>query len=171
MDWDTEDRTLILTREITVNGKNTCRINNRLVTLGVLREIGNQLINIYGQHDFQSLSQSENHIYLLDSLGNESFQNLIKKVEEAFSHWKSQEKQLDGLKKSAKEKLQKIDFLQFQVDEINNINPAENEDEEITAELTILDNWEKISSTVNEGYELIYGTNSAYDLISKANAD
>jgi len=169
LEFDTEERTLILTREIAVNGKNTCRVNNRLVTLGILKEIGKQLVNIYGQHDFQSLSQSENHIFLLDSLGKEDFQNLLKKVEEAYSLWKSLRAELDHLKKSAGEKAQKIDILQYQINEIMNINPQENEDEEIAAELKLLDNWEKISSVVNEGYELIYGHDSAYDKLSKAN--
>ncbi|NLT94643.1 MAG: DNA repair protein RecN, partial [Clostridia bacterium] len=169
LEFDTEERTLILTREIAVNGKNTCRVNNRLVTLGILKEIGKQLVNIYGQHDFQSLSQSENHIFLLDSLGKEDFQNLLKKVEEAYSLWKSLRAELDHLKKSAGEKAQKIDILQYQVNEIMNINPQQNEDEEIAAELKLLDNWEKISSVVNEGYELIYGHDSAYDKLSKAN--
>jgi DNA repair protein RecN (Recombination protein N) len=169
LDFDEADRTLILTREITINGKNTCRVNNRLVTLSVLKEIGKQLVNIYGQHDFQSLSQSENHIYLLDSLGKENFQNLLKSTEESYRQWKSLQSELSKLVNSASDKAQRIDFLQFQIDEIKSLNLVENEDEEISAELKLLDNYEKISTVVNESYELVYGNRSAYDQISRAN--
>lgn len=164
-----DEQTLILTREITLNGKNTCRVNNRLVTLTVFKEIGKQIVNIYGQHDFQSLSQSENHISLLDSLGDEQFQSILKKVEEQYLHYKKLEKQLTDLLNTANEKTQRIDFLQFQINEITSMNLVENEDVEIEGELTVLDNWEKISLIVNEGYELLYGQNSAYDKICKAN--
>jgi len=166
---DTDDRTLILSREITLSGKNSCRINNRIVTLSLFKEIGKQLVNIYGQHDFQSLSQNENHIFLLDSLADASFHNLLKIVDEKYNQWQMWQNKLDNMLTQTKEKAQRLDFLQFQVAEINDLKLAENEDEEINNELAILNNWEKICSTVNEGYELLYGQGSAYDKISKAN--
>ncbi|MDK2823238.1 MAG: repair protein RecN [Clostridia bacterium] len=166
-DLEIDDHLLILTREISLTGKNICRVNNRIVTLSVFKEIGSQLIDIYGQHDFQSLSQSENHIFLLDSMGNESFQNLLNTVKENYNLWQYNKKQLDKLLKQVEDKSQRLDLLKFQVAEINNLNLKENEYEDIQSELTILNNWEKIYSIVNEGYELLYGNNSAYDKISQ----
>ncbi|MGI6226407.1 MAG: DNA repair protein RecN [Peptococcales bacterium] len=163
-----EEQTLILTREISLNGKNTCRVNNRLVTLTVFKEIGKQLVNIYGQHDFQSLSQSENHILLLDSLGKDDFQKLLLTVEEKYLSWKNIQKQLEDLLNTTNEKAKRIDFLKFQIDEITSLNLVENEDSDIESELSVLNNWEKISTIVNEGYELLYAQNSAYDKLSKA---
>jgi len=160
---------VILTREVTLNGKNTCRVNNRMVTLAVFKEIGKQLINIYGQHDFQSLSEVESHILLLDSLGNDKFQSLLKIVEESYLSLQNFQKQLDILLTKKSDKTQRLDFLHFQVDEIGCLELSETEEEEINAELTILNNWEKICSVVNEGHELLYGNNSAYDKVSKAN--
>jgi len=164
-----EEPIIILTREVSLNGKNTCRINSRMVTLTVFKEIGQQLINIYGQHDFQSLSQIENHIFLLDSLGNEKYQNLLKNIEENYLSLQSLQKQLEGLLSQMGEKAQRLDFLHFQVEEIGSLALTETEEEEINSELTILNNWEKICSVVNEGHELLYGNNSAYDKVSKAN--
>ncbi|KJS22464.1 MAG: hypothetical protein VR72_05285 [Clostridiaceae bacterium BRH_c20a] len=170
LDLAEDESNLILTREVTLNGKNTCRINNRMVTLAVFKEIGKQLINIYGQHDFQSLSEIESHIFLLDSLGNEEYQNLVNSVEESFLSFQSLQKQLDILLTKKSDKAQRLDFLNYQVDEIGSLKLSETEEEEINAELTILNNWEKIYSVVNEGYELLYGNNSAYDKVSKANS-
>ena len=68
-----EENQLILYRELTANGKNVCRINDRTVTLATFRQIGQMLINIYGQHDFQAISNKEHHLELLDSLGDGEF--------------------------------------------------------------------------------------------------
>jgi len=162
-----DDRLLILTREISLNGKNICRVNNRIVTLGVFREIGSQLINIYGQHDFQTLSQAEKHSFLLDSMGNDYFQNLLKNTEKSFNEWEKIQQEANKLNKQLNDKSQRLDFLKFQIAEINNLNLNENEEKEIKMELAVLNNWEKIFSITKEGYEVLYGTNSAYDKISR----
>lgn len=160
------DRLLILTREISRTGKNICRVNNRIVTLGVFKEIGNQLINIYGQHDFQALSNSEQHSFLLDNMGNEKFENLLKKVGQTYSEWRKYENEVNKLREQLKNKEQRLDLLRFQIDEIEKMNLVEDEEEEINKELAVLNNWERIISKTKESYELLYGNNSAYDQIS-----
>ncbi len=162
-----EDRLLILAREISANGRNVCRINNRIVTLALFKEIAGQLINIYGQHDFQALSQAEKHRDILDSLGGEDFQKHLHEVEAAYTQWKKYEQELNKLEKQLANKVERIDFLKFQIDEIVKANLSENEDEEIKQELALLDNWEKIFSVTEASYDLLYGHDSAYDKISQ----
>ncbi|MFZ5943410.1 MAG: DNA repair protein RecN [Bacillota bacterium] len=167
-DLDEDERLLTLSREISLSGKNTCRINNRIVNLGVFKEIGSQLVDIYGQHDFQSLSNKDKHIDLLDSLGDENYQNLLKTVRENYLTLKTLQKKYNELQGQIDDKSQRIGFLKFQINEIESLKLNDlNEDEEINNELAVLTNWEKIASAVNKGYEALYGNNSAYDKVSQ----
>lgn len=162
-----EDRLLILTREIQKNGKNLCRVNNRIITLTNFKKIGSQLINIYGQHDFQSLSQEEKHLNLLDSLGNENYKELLEKVAKVYQQWQNNVCKLNNFTNELKDKEQKLDFLKFQVNEIAELNLTEDEDVKIDEELDILNNMEKIVSVTNRAYNLLYGNDSMYDKLSK----
>ena len=87
---DENEKTVILTREISKNGKNVCRINNRAVTLAIFKELGSLLINIYGQHDYQALSQADKHIEILDSLGDKEYQDQLEKVKEVYQNWSTE---------------------------------------------------------------------------------
>ena len=79
-----EDRELLLYREMSTGGKNICRVNDRTVTLATFRRIGQLLINIYGQHDFQAISNKEHHLALLDTLGDGAFVQTKQQMSEAY---------------------------------------------------------------------------------------
>jgi DNA repair protein RecN (Recombination protein N) len=83
-----DDGTLILTRELSVSGKNVCRINGRMVTLSVLKDVSKYLVDIHGQHQHQSLLVVEQHRELLDRLGGDMIINAREKVERAYDAWK-----------------------------------------------------------------------------------
>ena len=83
-----EGDNIILSREISVNGKNTCRINGRLVNLSALKQIGGLLIDIHGQHDNQSLLKTESHIQFLDAFGGAEIESLKKEYLLMFSQYK-----------------------------------------------------------------------------------
>ena len=70
MGFTAEDNTLIFSRELSLNGRNTCRINNRPATVSTLKELGINLINIHGQHESLELMQSDSHIIYIDNYGN-----------------------------------------------------------------------------------------------------
>ncbi|HZW82471.1 MAG TPA: AAA family ATPase, partial [Candidatus Deferrimicrobium sp.] len=70
--YELEDGTLLLSRELSVSGRNTCRVQGRTVPLSLYKEIGSLLVDIHGQHDYQSLLRPESHLGLLDSLAEGS---------------------------------------------------------------------------------------------------
>jgi DNA repair protein RecN (Recombination protein N) len=164
---DENEKTVILTREISKNGKNVCRINNRAVTLAIFKELGSLLINIYGQHDYQALSQADKHIEILDSLGDKEYQDQLEKVKEVYQNWSIEKNKLNSFQALIKEKALRLDFLKFQLSEIEEINPMPNEDEELKKELAILNNVERIAQNTSDAYELLYGNKSIYDNLSE----
>lgn len=172
-EWDlrNEDRTLILSREISLNGRNICRINGRILTLAQYRQIGLALVDIHGQHAHQSLLQEDKHRQLLDSFGGPEHLQFLSKVKELYQEYVALQKEWEALKLSEKERLQKIDFLQYQLNEIKGARIQKGEMEELAREVNILANAEKISASLAKAYEALFSGdrgNSAYDLVGKA---
>lgn len=172
-EWDlrNEDRTLILSREISLNGRNICRINGRILTLAQYRQIGLALVDIHGQHAHQSLLQEDKHRQLLDSFGGPEHLQFLSKVKELYQEYVALQKEWEALKLSEKERLQKIDFLQYQLNEIKGARIQKGEMEELAREVNILANAEKISASLAKAYEALFSGdrgNSAYDLAGKA---
>lgn len=172
-EWDlrNEDRTLILSREISLNGRNICRINGRILTLAQYRQIGLALVDIHGQHAHQSLLQEDKHRQLLDSFGGPEHLQFLSKVKELYQEYVALQKEWEALKFSEKERLQKIDFLQYQLNEIKGARIQKGEMEELAREVNILANAEKISASLAKAYEALFSGdrgNSAYDLAGKA---
>jgi len=98
IDWE-EDGTLVVSREFTTSGKNTCRINGRIATVSMLKQLGERLIDVHGQHDNQSLLRTESHIDLLDSFASSRLQSLkdeYLKHLETYRKIKSRLKELTG---------------------------------------------------------------------------
>ncbi|SMB94927.1 DNA repair protein RecN [Desulfonispora thiosulfatigenes DSM 11270] len=163
-----EERLVILAREIHLNGKNVSRLNNRVINLTTLKKVGPELINIYGQHDFQTLSEEKMHLHLIDLLGDKSFKKDLDNLQDLYKNWQEDVKKILKLKEKINDKNQRVDFLKFQAQEIGALNLTENEDIEIENELNLLKNHEKIVSVADNSFNLLYGQNSAYDQISKA---
>ena len=115
-DIDVEDETVIITRQVTKEGKSVARINGMVVTLNILREISDRLINIHGQHDNQALLTPIRHITFLDAYAdNEEYINRYKDI---LSKKREIEKKISSLEMDEQEKMQRIDLLEYQVKEI-----------------------------------------------------
>lgn len=170
-----EENQLILTREISLNNKNICRVNNRIVTLGVYKEIGKLLIDIHGQHDHQSLLNSQGHGDILDGFGNNDFFAQLISVKGAFSELQKLDKYLRGLRQSERDKNHRMDLLNFQVNEIEAAHLQSNEDFELEKELNLLLNGEKIIKATNNCYQILFAQQgrqmSAFDLLNQAIAE
>ncbi|MCB9210190.1 MAG: DNA repair protein RecN [Ignavibacteriales bacterium] len=155
---------LIVRREISIKGSNRCFINDTPVQLSVVKQIGDLLIDLHGQHDHQSLLRSETHIEFLDEfcdIKNElhDFEVARKKLLEALS-------QLKKLRDSEKNLKEKLSLNQFQLKEINSISPEKDEDVKIEKELNILENSEKLFESSSQIYSSIYeNENNAYDIL------
>ncbi|EPR13225.1 DNA repair protein RecN [Ruminiclostridium papyrosolvens] len=150
-----EDGSLILSREISLSGKNTCRINGRLVNVSVLKQVGQLLLDIHGQHDNQSLLKTESHIELLDAFGGEAIQKVKSEYHCLFEDYKSVKSKLKGIVGDKGEIERRMDMLKFQIDEIKNAKLKEGEDEELLKRRQLLANSEKIMNSIHSSYQLL----------------
>ena len=162
-----EERELILYREMSSNGKNICRINDRTVTLATFRQIGQLLINIYGQHDFQAISNKEHHLSLLDALGDNTFIQAKQQMAEAYRALMQIAKQRSALEDAMKERNERLEFLQFKLHELDELHLVPGEFEALEEELAVLDNFEKIASVAEFAHQALYeDRKSVYALLT-----
>ena len=140
------DGTLLLQREIQTDGKNVCRVNGRPVTVGQLRALGAQLLNIHGQHDGQQLLDEEQHIVYLDSFGR--VENLAITYAEKYKNFTDIRRQIGALQMDEAEKARRVDTLQYQIDELRRAKLTPGEEEELTARRGMLRNAEKFLDAV-----------------------
>ena len=168
-DIDVEDETVIITRQVTKEGKSAARINGMVVTLNILREISDRLINIHGQHDNQALLTPIRHITFLDAYAdNEEYLNRYKDI---LSKKREIEKKISSLEMDEQEKMQRIDLLEYQVKEIKKASLEKDEEDDLREQRDIYTNAEQITKSVNEAYMNLYEGDeiqSAYDGISIA---
>ncbi len=154
---------LIIRREITVDKKSKNYINSTPVPLSKLKEIGDFLVDIHGQHEHQSLLKVNTHIELLDKFGHieEERELLTAKFEEYIQL----ENTLEKLQMNEQEKSRLIELLKFSIEEIENADLKKAEDIELEKEFMLLNNQEKIFQSVESSYNNLYGSEN--DLYSK----
>jgi DNA repair protein RecN (Recombination protein N) len=157
--FESDDDSLIIRREISVSGRNRTFINSRLATLSILKSIGDELADIHGQHDQRSLLDSATHLEWLDYFGRNA--QLLKDVQDSYNNIKVISGQIENLETNEKERLQRIDTLHFQIDEIRHVDPKLDEKEELEQEKNLLSNFEKILALVTEAYSLAYDSESS----------
>ena len=149
------DGSLLISRSISVDGKNVCRINGMPVTVGMLKTLGRELINIHGQHDSQQLLNPETHCSFVDKLaGNES---LLEEYALAFNKLSQLKREIASLQTDDAAKERKIELLTYQIDEIENASLTVGEMEELKGIRTLHRNSERIIGSVNEAYALLNG--------------
>lgn len=144
------DNNIIISREIFDNGRNTCKINGRLVTVNELKEFMKNIINIHGQNDNQNLLNKENHIKYLDKFLGKEFLNKKLNYTRLYNEYVSINKELKENYGDEKEKQRKLDLLYYQLNEIKNANLKMNEDEELEEQKNLIVNAERISKSLNE---------------------
>lgn len=161
---------LIISREIHSSGRSTSRVNGRAVTLSILKDITSNIIDIHGQHEHQSLLESEKHFELIDSLNSKEITPLLLKIKNEYDNLVKFNNKLKELTLDERERERKLDLLKFQFDEINNSNLKKDEFDTITERYNILSNTEdiiknvdKINNTLNN-YE--YRETSVIDLVN-----
>ena len=156
---------IVLTRELRSSGNNKSRINGRIVTLDMTREISQYLIDIYGQHEHQSLLDSQNHLELLDEFGGEKLKEIKEEVKHIYQKLKDKRKKLNSIEKNAQEREKKIDLLEFQIDEIESAELEIGELEDLLTEKKRLINAEKINEILAKGYNSLYESDMHQDAI------
>lgn len=158
---------MVISREITADGKSVARINGTMVPVSLLREIGKMLINIHGQHDNQALLDKNRHIEFLDAYAE--IKPLMADYSELYKEMRECEKKLADLNENEQNRLARIDLLKYQTDELEAAALIPGEEEELKEEAAIMTNSEKITQAVGGTFSCLYeNEGNAYDLLSSA---
>lgn len=162
------DDMLILRRQISDAGKSICRVNGKLVTLTNLREIGQRLIDIHGQHEHQELMHQNRHMVLLDRFGGQALQEIKSAYSTVFESTQEIDKQIKKFNQNEQQIAQRIDLLKYQIKEINDAELRHDEEESLLEERQRLINFEKVYQAVQLSYEALSGDNNGLDFIRQA---
>ena len=147
------DGELHIKRQISNSGKNRCFLNDSQITVSTLAKIGNRLVDLHGQHDHQTLLHPEIHVDLLDLFGKSKQSRDTFNKE--FIEYQNQVKTLQSLDTNEKERLQREEFLGFQISEIDAANLSKEEEEELKEEKNKLCHSEKIRSALQQSQTLL----------------
>lgn len=165
-----EDKIIILNRRLSRNGKNTILINGSHITLGILRQIGELLVDMHGQHENQTLLQPGSPITLLDQ-SDEKLMDCIHSYRRIYYQWIDTEKELLEMEKNAREREQRIDMLKWQTQEIAAAQLKVDEEESLMGKIRILSNAEKINEASTKAHILLSeghkGTGGIVSLLSE----
>lgn len=143
MGFSAEDGTLILSRELSASGKNTCRINSRPATVAALKELGEYLINIHGQNDNLELMNPALHIVYIDALAD--IGEKLAAYRKLYRELKAVEEELSSADTDEADRLHRIDLLTFQITELEDAAITVGEYDALSAERDALQNREKIA--------------------------
>lgn len=163
-DIDCDEDSLLITRIISSDGRNSCKINGQPVTVTMLKNIGRELITICGQHDSQHLLLKERHLGYVDSIADckEYFETYSK----VFTEIKAVRKELKRLLNDMSDKEQKLEYLKFQIDEITNADLKIGEKKALTEEKKRYQNKEKILGSLNLCNDILTGGGDRAGLLS-----
>ncbi|MBM7840293.1 DNA repair protein RecN (Recombination protein N) [Alkalihalobacillus xiaoxiensis] len=163
---DVEEGMLVLRRDMTDTGKSICRMNGKLMTIGSLREVGQTLIDVHGQHEHQSLMRTEEHLELLDSFGDASLKKALSEYGKLFKQLTIINRRIAELDRNAQDIAQKTDLYTYQLGEITQANLIPNEDVQLLADRKKLANGEKLAESLTRSYEHLYGENKGLDYLN-----
>lgn len=154
-----EDGSLLITREVTTDGRANCRIYSKPATVSMLRELGEHLIDIHGQHDSHSLLDSEKHTRFIDAFGGLS--PLLERYSACYIQLREIEKRLQSISMNESEKARRIDLLTYQIHEIEEAALEPGEEESLLAERKRIGNASRILEGLSSAYELLSGADGA----------
>ncbi|MGM0880556.1 MAG: DNA repair protein RecN [Bacillota bacterium] len=161
------DEMLVIRRELSSHGKSSSRVNGQLVTMTMLREIGEYLVNIHGQHEHQSLLRTEQHLEWLDLFAGDLLIERKQNYRAVFSQLQQARASLRELENSTRQNVQMLDLYRFQIEEISSAKLKLHEDELLSEQRRKLMYAGKRMDAVSEAYSLLYG-GKGLDAVSKA---
>ena len=171
------DDVLILKRAMTKD-RNECRINGAQVTLGMLKSIGEKLVDIHGQHEHQSLLKVSTHVHLLDAFGGEKIEKSKKKLQKTYNSYKELCNEFENIGDAATRE-RKLDVLNYQITELKEAELQEGEEEKLLSDRKKFRNAEKILNAAKDANQLLNGgsdfsvvgaVNKAINLLNVAGA-
>lgn len=148
---------LVIRREIMLQGKSSARINGQSATLTMLREVGEHLINIHGQHEHQSLLRTERHLEWLDQYAGEEIAADKSAYAAKYEQFRQVERERKELEETSRHQMQMLDLYRYQLEEIAEARLKPGEDESLAEERRKLSHAEKLAESVSEAYDLLSG--------------
>ena len=159
-----EDGSLLLSREISSDGKTSCKIGGRPATVSILREVAQSLINIHGQHDSQSLLQPEQHLGYIDQFGKTAA--LLKEYRLEYAYYAELQRKLHQLRTDEREKAQRMDLLSYQINEISAAALLPGEEEDLQTAKKKMQNSAKIVEALHVTHDLLQGAEESDGILS-----
>lgn len=158
-----DDNRFIFTRIINLEGNNVCKINGMNVTINTLKNTLGRLVNIHSQHDTYYLLDERFHLSLLDKFNFEKINDLKDKYRDQHSKYNNKVNYYNKLSQSRES--EDVDYLKFQLDEIESLDLKENEIEELDLEVSRIKKFQKISETINLVSQAMNGENGILELL------
>lgn len=149
------DDLLIISRSFNSDGKSSCSINGEPVTVGMLKQIGTLLMDMYGQHESLDLLNTKNHLKMIDSYKPETLAKEKDEIKNLLTKLKDVQEQMNKLGGEGEDRERIIDILNYQINEIEQANLKVGEDLELTNQIATLSNFEKIFSSLGQSYNSI----------------
>lgn len=163
-----EDRTILIKRKI-YPSRSQCQVNGESVTLRELKELGDSLVDVYGQRENQKLLRKEEQLFVVDEYAGEEAKPLLDQVEEHYENYLFLSRRLEEDSLNGNDRARKIDLLAYEINEIEQAQLKDNEEEELEEEYRKLSSYEKICEAVQEvGLLLEGGENSASEQVGRA---
>lgn len=160
LEINSDNNELIIKRQITTSNNNVIKVNGSTVTLSQLKEITSLLADIHTQFDTHRLINPQTYIDIIDGFKNEETLQLIESYQEKLKVYKNELKELNTLKNSNFDLLERLDLMKFQVEELESYNLDIDEENELLDKVEKMENYDKIYQSLNEAIELLESTNS-----------
>lgn len=166
MDIDCDDERMLISRRMTVDGKNSIRINGVPVTASMLKKISSHLVDVHGQSEHFFLLSEANQLSVIDSLCGDELSNLKNQLLQKINLKKSYREKIASLGGSEQEREQRLDLLSYQISEIENAEVKYGEIEELRTRKKLIDNSERIIQTLGSAVDLFNGDGGCIDGLS-----
>ena len=161
-----DDGNVIITRKLYRDGRNLCHINSNAVNVSLLRSVGEKLVIIHGQNDSSDLMDTSSHIRFLDAFSENG--ELLKEYRSVFLELKEIIATLDKMNKDSHSRQNEIDYLSYQIEEIEKANLSPEEEENLLSRKAVLSNAEIISKHAEKAYSALGGDSGAKELLYTA---
>jgi len=152
--FDHDGREIILRREINSQGRSRSFVDGNLVTAAALRDLGSDLVDLHGQHEHQALLDPDSHLDLLDSFAG--LGELCADVARLFEAYTAVRAELESLRRLERDKEARAEFLRFQLNEFDRVNPQPGEDEQLEQQKRLLGNSDRLKRLCDEAYGRLY---------------
>lgn len=167
-----DENIIVVSRKIT-HGRSVSKINGETVSLTTLKSVMDLLIDIYGQHDHQSLLYKNTHLQILDKFAGEEVKELKNTISDKYSQYIEIKKELDKFDMDETKRLRECEFAEFEINEIEAANLSLGEDDEVENEFKKLSGSEKIMSSLSDAYQIMgyEGNQGVCECISRIGYD